>query len=154
MNKEKTNLLVKSFLDNIERKIPNIFDTDGLIVAEHRNHTEIVLRLKNQIMIDDITDSVEKNLEVKIIHADCSCDDKEYYVVGISSKPVENNMFMIYISSSMYGITNNIYFDLFDSIEIMLNHVAEVYNQTERRKEECSILERIDEKSLLSIFNL
>lgn len=153
MDKGKTNLLVKSFLDEIERKIPNIFDTDGLFVTEHGNHIEMALRLKIQKMIDDMTDFLEKNLEVKIIHADCSYDEKEFYVVGIS-KPVEDNMFMIYISSSMYGITNNLYIELFDSIEVMLNHVVEVYNLTESRNETRKILERINEKSILSIFNL
>lgn len=146
-------------IENLCNKLDNVaidvFDTnvENIVFVNHNNHTEAVLKTNKQIMIDDITDLLDEKLGVNIIHADCSYDRKNFLVVGFANE-AEDNMFVVYMFSTMYGAIDEVYVDFYSSMDILFTNVVDVYNQTAERLSSFKQLERISQEQILETFNI
>jgi hypothetical protein len=136
--------------ESLEATYPDTFEFQGMLPENHKTCSEIYIPIRKQTMIDDLTDSLEEKLNVNILYAVRSRDQKNVKVV-IYSMPYKDEMFVISIASSQYGIVNGITIVVFSSLEHMFNYVRRVYQQY-AGKSEWETLEAETPQKLFSHF--
>lgn len=130
-------------------KMPDVFDTQQYNIYIHDDYAEVVWKTKQQVMAEDLTDALEKKLNVHIMYASSENNGKNVKVEAYST-PVENSMYVVYLSSDQYGVIDSMTVIFFDSLEIMYYHLRKDYQGI--TKVESDIIEKQSPKDLVSIF--
>lgn len=133
----------------LEVKLPDIFGNQQYEITIHDDFAEVVLNMPSQVMAEDLTDALEKNIGVNVMYASKE-EGGRIVKVEAYSVPVEDSMYIIYISSSQYGIVNSITIFFFESLEIMYHHLRKDYQGI--TKVEADIIEKQPLADLISIF--
>lgn len=130
-------------------KMAETFDNQQYEINIHDDYAEVVWKTKKQVMAEDLTDSLEKKLGAHVMYASKE-DDGRIIKVEAYSTPVENSMYIIYLSSDQHGVVDSMTVVFFDSLEIMYYHLRKDYQNI--TKVESSIIEKQSLKDLVSIF--
>ena len=118
-------------------------------MSEHTSFLELVIPTTRQVMAEDLTQFLDDTLHLHIMSASKEDDGRVYKIVAYST-PVENAMYMIHFSSTMYGVVDSITVHFFDSTEVMYMYVRKYYHMIP--SEPSCVLERQELKDILSIF--
>lgn len=133
----------------LEVKLPDTFGNQHYEITIHDDFAEVVLNMPTQMMAEDLTDILEKNIGVNVMYAS---KEEQGRIVKVEaySAPVENSMYIIYISSSQHGVVDSITVFFFESLEIMYHHLRKDYQGI--TKVEADIIEKQSLADLVSIF--
>ena len=123
----------KTVKESLEMIYPDTFEFQGTLPENHKNCSEIYIPIRKQMMIDDLTTSLESKLNVNILHAVRSKDQRNIKVI-FYSMPYKDEMFVISAASTEYGIVNGITIVVFSSLEYMFNYVRRIYQQYAGKK--------------------
>ena len=108
--------------------LPAYFSEQRFGIVRHTYFTEVVMKMQNQHLLENFTSDLEDKLRMNILYASREESGKVYKVVAYST-PVEDEMFVAYLSSTQYGIVDAMTIFFFDSIETMYYQLL-----TERRR--------------------
>lgn len=89
-------------------------------------------------MIEELTDDLARKLGCHVLYAVKESEGKDYKVVAYSM-PVENRMYIIYISSWQYGVVDSMTVHFYDSMENMYRQITKEYTSAPKQ---CFILEK------------
>ena len=93
------------------------------------SYLEVVFPLSFQQLAEDMTDEIVKKLDYHVLYARKSNDDKIYHIV-LYSKPYVHEMVVIHMDSLQHGILEDIRVKFFDSMEVMYNHVLQLWHDS------------------------
>ena len=130
-------------------KMAETFGSQKYEIYIHYDYAEVVWKTKQQVMAEDLTDSLEKKLDAHIMYASKE-DDGKVVKVEAYSTPVENNMYVIYLSSNQHVVVDSMTVAFFDSLEIMYYHLRKDYQGI--TNVEADIIEKQSLKDLVGIF--
>lgn len=134
---------------SLQQKLPEFFGSQSYNIHVHDDFAEVVLTTKKQVMAEDLTDMLEKKMDAKILYA--SKEENGRIVKSEAySLPVENNMYIIYMSSSQHGILDSITVFFFDSLELMYYRLRKDYHGI--TKFDADIFEKQSLIDLVSLF--
>ena len=133
----------------LEVKLPDIFSNQRYEITIHDDFAEVVLNIPFQVMAEDLTDSLEKNIGVNVMYAS---KEEEGRIVKVEaySVPIEDSMYIIYISSNQHGVVDSVTIFFFESLEVMYHHLRKDYQGI--TKVEADIIEKQSLIDLISIF--
>ena len=133
------------------RNLSNLLNTTGFINVDKMEsnktsvNTEVHYPSDNQFLFSDITNKLPKlNILYK---AEEEKGMKEKWV--LFSDPFKENMYIIFLESDMFGVTDYITAEVYDSLEIFYTRLLKELKKEPgvmKRKEKMSI------KNLISIF--
>lgn len=123
------NYFTKS-IDEFHRKLdgnmPTFFAIDNTQTIDRNSFVEEILPLSFQQLAEDLTDEFATNMRFHVLYARKSYDDKVYHVV-LYSIPYEHEMVVVHMDSLQHGILEEIRVKFFDSMEVMYNHVRQLW---------------------------
>lgn len=133
----------------LEVKLPDSFGKQQYEITIHEDFAEVVLNMPIQMMAEDLTDALVKNIGVNVMYAS---KEEQGRIVKVEaySVPVEDSMYIIYVSSSQHGVVDSITVFFFESLEIMYHHLRKDYQGI--TKVEADIIEKQSLAELVSIF--
>lgn len=130
--------------------LPEYFSQQQIGIIKHTSFSEIVLRMNEQVLLENFISVLEEKLHVNVLYASKQEEGKVYKAVAYSS-PVEDEMLVFYLSSTQYGIVDTMTVFIFDSIETMYYHLLQERGRIP--KEEKNILEQESYSEMFSHFN-
>lgn len=130
--------------------LPDYFPIQQIGTIQHSDFMEVVFDMKDQHILENLVSDLSKKLHVHILYASKEEDEKVYKVVAYST-PVEDEMFIIYLSSTQYGIVNSMTVFFFDSLETMYCQLLRERNRMSKLQKD--ILEQESYSETLSNFN-
>lgn len=107
-------------------KMPEFFESQSYEINLYDDFAEVVWHTKTQVMAEDITDLMEKRIGANIMFASKENSGKVIKVEAYSA-PVENSMYIIYVSSEQYGVVDAVTVFFFDSFETMYHRLRKDY---------------------------
>lgn len=117
---------ISDFLSEIREGSSEFFNSVDLKTVLHGDCAEVFVELNKQVMMEDLVDSLAKDLGVQILYAARSEDGQTYKAVAYSI-PVENRMYVIHLASRQHSIVENMTVNFYDSLEVMYKHVAKEF---------------------------
>lgn len=129
---------ISDFLSEMRENLPEVFNSLEMKTVLHGNHAEVYFQLCSQAMIEELTDDLARKLGCQVLYAVKEGEGKDYKVVAYSM-PVENRMYIIYISSWQYGVVDSMTVHFYDSIENMYRQITKEYTSAPKQ---CFILEK------------
>ncbi len=145
-------LLVKETMLNLKgnllKNLPDVVDFKSLDITQHDDFYEVFVMLKRQLYLESYIDSLEKSFNLNILLASRKWDKSQYKLIAYH-RPLEGEMYAVFIDSVQYGLIDSITFRVYDSIEIMLYNL-----QSEKKKipQDWNVLEHQNYKEMLSLF--
>lgn len=133
------------------KNLSNLLDTTGFINVDKMEsnktsvNTEVRYPSDNQFLFSDITNKLSK-LHI-LYKAEEEKGMKEKWV--LFSDPFKENMYIIFLESDMFGVTDYITAEVYDSLEIFYTRLLKELKKEPgvmKRKEKMTI------KNLISIF--
>ena len=97
---------ISDFLSEMRENLPEVFNSLEMKTVLHGNYAEVYFQLCSQAMIEELTDDLARKLGCHVLYAVKKDEGKDYKVVAYSM-PVENRMYIIYISSWQYGVVDS-----------------------------------------------
>lgn len=118
---------ISDFLSMLREKATSFFAASEIRTVLHSEYAEVYFEQNSQLMMEDLVENLVEILGVHVLYAVKSNDDTTYKAV-LYSVPVENSMYIIFLSSKQHGIVESMTVNFFDSIEIMYKQVCEEYS--------------------------
>lgn len=138
------------FNQKLIKLLPDYFTNQQTGIIQHSSFAEIVFPMNEQCMLENFTSQLEEKLHVHVLYASREEGGKEYKVIAYSS-PVEDEMYIIYLSSTQYGVVDSLTVFFFDSIETMYCQLLKERNLMPKIQRD--ILEKEPYAEMLSHFN-
>ena len=129
---------ISDFLSELRGNLPELFNSVEMKTVLHDNYAEVYFQLSSQAMIEELTDNLAEKLGCHVLYAVKKDEGKDYKVIAYSI-PVENKMYIIYISSQQYGVVDSMTVHFYDSMENMYRQITKEYASAPK---ECFILEK------------
>lgn len=129
---------ISDFLSEMRENLPEVFNSIEMKTVLHGNYAEVYLQLCSQAMIEELIDDLARKLGCHVLYAVKEGEGKDYKVVAYSM-PVENRMYIIYISSWQYGVVDSMTVHFYDSMENMYRQITKEYTSAPKQ---CFILEK------------
>lgn len=129
---------ISDFLSEMRENLPDVFNSLEMKTVLHGNYAEVYFQLCSQAMIEELTDDLARKLGCHVLYAVKKDEGKDYKVVAYSM-PVENRMYIIYISSWQYGVVDSMTVHFYDSMENMYRQITKEYTSAPKL---CFILEK------------
>jgi hypothetical protein len=134
------------FVAKIDKTMPTFFSVDKMQKIERDSYIEVVIPLSFQQLAEDLTDEFAESLRFHVLYARKSYDDKIYHVV-LYSIPYEHEMVVIHMDSLQHGILEEIRVKFFSSMEVMYNHVRQLWHDSLFMKDK--LLEGVEQEAEL-----
>ncbi len=139
-----------NFKGIINNSFPEVMMFDDDSINSNNNRSIVRVTMKKQMMISDIIDKMEEIPFVKVLYA--SCDKRRCcYRRVIYSLPYNGKMFVMNVSSTMFGIVDNFIVTFYRSLDIMFNNIRKEYFAIQ--KSDYIILEKEQPTDLFSHFS-
>lgn len=138
-----------AFSKKMERSASSYFEKDRFDIFEHSSFLEVVIPTSSQYMAEDLTQILADSFHLNVMYAISEDSGKVIKVVAYS-EPVEDNMYIIYISSTMYGVVDFITVHFFDSTEVMYMYLQKAYRMIPSNPS--CVFEKQDVKDILKSF--
>ena len=129
---------ISDFLSEMRENLPEVCNSLEMKTVLHGNDAEDYFQLCSQAMIEELTDDLSRKLGCHVLYAVKEGEGKDYKVVAYSM-PVENRMYIIYISSWQYGVVDSMTVHFYDSMENMYRQITKEYTSAPKQ---CFILEK------------
>ena len=129
---------ISDFLSEMRENLPEVFNSIEMKTVLHGNYAEVYLQLCSQAMIEELIDDLARKLGCHVLYAVKEGEGKDYKVIAYSM-PVENRMYIIYISSWQYGVVDSMTVHFYDSMENMYRQITKEYTSAPKQ---CFILEK------------
>lgn len=129
---------ISDFLSEMRENLPEVFNSLEMKTVLHGYYAEVYFQLCSQAMIEELTDDLARKLGCHVLYAVKEGEGKDYKVVAYSM-PVENRMYIIYISSWQYGVVDSMTVHFYDSMENMYRQITKEYTSAPKL---CFILEK------------
>lgn len=120
--------------NELAQKLPNLVDGSTIEYEIHEDFMYLIVPFKIQTMTEKLTDVLNIELKWNVLFA-AKTEEGESYKVLLYSTPVENYMLIATLDSAQYGIIEKITIRVFDSVEIMLYHLKELYRFAKKDKD-------------------
>lgn len=130
--------------------MPEYFAEQQIGVIQHAYFSEVIISMREQHILEKCVSDLVDKLHINVLYASKEYEGKVYKVVAYST-PVEDEMFVIHLSSTNYGIVDSMAVFFFDSIEIMYYQLLQERNRMPKRQRD--ILEQESYAETLSNFN-
>ena len=130
--------------------LPGYFTEQQICVIQHAYFTEVVLNMEEQHVLENFVSDLVEKLHIHVLYASKEEKGKVYKVVAYST-PVEDEMFVVYLSSTNYGIVDSMTVFFFDSLETMYYQLLSERNRMPKLQK--NILEQESYTETLSNFN-
>lgn len=106
------------FYQKLMNRLPQYFETQQINVIDHSDYKEAVVHLSKQSLLEYFTDDLVKEFGLYVYLATKE-ENSKYYRVIVYPRPDEENMFVIYLSSQNYGLTDSMTIVFYDSVDVM-----------------------------------
>lgn len=130
-------------------KMPEYFEKQKFAITLHEDYAEVMWHMKKQLMAEDLTEILEKQMDANIMFA-FEEDNGAVIKIEAYSRPVEDSMYIIYASSEQHGIIDAITVFFYDSFDTMYHQLRNDYHRIINVKE--GIIERQSLQTLISNF--
>uniref|UniRef100_A0AB33IZM8 Uncharacterized protein n=1 Tax=Prevotella sp. GTC17254 TaxID=3236794 RepID=A0AB33IZM8_9BACT len=132
------------------KQLSPYFSTQQIGVVRHSYFVEVVFSMNDQQMLENFVSDLADKLHIHVLYASREDNGRVYKVVAYST-PVEDEMFVLHLSSTNYGIVDSMTVFFFDSLETMYYQLLAERNRMSKRQGD--ILEQEDYVETLSNFN-
>ena len=129
MNDNYLTISINEFQSKLDKSMPTFFSKENIQLIERNTFLEAVFPLSYQQLAEDLTDEFATNLRFHVLYARRTHDDKIYHIV-LYSIPYEHEMIVIHMDSLQHGIIEDIRVKFFESMEIMYNHVLQLWHDS------------------------
>lgn len=123
---------ISDFLSILRDKSSDFFMFSDIKTVLHSEYAEVYFEQDTQAMMEDFVENLVKVLGTHVLYAVKSEDDTSYKTV-LYSVPVENSMYVIYLSSQQHGIVDSMTMNFYDSMEVMYKQVCKEYSAMPRQ---------------------
>lgn len=127
------------------------FSEQQIGAVQHSYFVEVVFNMNDQQMLENFISDLEEKLHIHVLYASKEDNGKVYKTVAYSI-PVEDEMFVIYLSSTNHGIVDTMTVFFFESLETMYYHLLTERNRIDKLMKK-EILEQESYGKTLSNFN-
>ena len=107
-----------SFVNKIESVFYNSFDLGQKEVVEQEDCILLSVQFSEQQMMEYVVDELEQKFTTKILYATKTVDGGEYFAVAYS-EPYEDKMYVVFLTSDAFGISDNMVVRFYDSVDVM-----------------------------------
>lgn len=107
-----------SFVNKIESVFYNSFDLCQKEVVEQEDCILLSVHFSEQQMMENVVDELEQKFTTKILYATKTVDGGEYFAVAYS-EPYEGKMYVVFLTSDAFGISDNMVVRFYDSVDVM-----------------------------------
>ncbi len=136
------------FKVKIRTRFTNCFGNLSQVnIIPHKDCGEAVFGFSRQQMMEGFVDQLCNNLGVNILYATRSSNWATYKVIGYS-KPIEKQMYIIYLVSHQHGVIDVMDVEFYGSLELMYFQLMKCMSEIQDTKD--SVLEI---QQLHEIFN-
>ncbi len=140
-----TNSVIE-FQNKIRSFLPKFMEGNYTQTLTHQDCLETIFPLSFQQLAEDMTDELVTKMDFHVLYARKSYDDKIYHVV-LYSIPYEYEMVVIHMDSLQHGILEEIRVKFFSSMEVMYNHVRQLWHDSLFMKDK--LLEGVEQEAEL-----
>lgn len=109
---------VTQFLEVLYSKFPSVFCIKDAKAIQHDESVEIEVLSKGQQILGILIDDFIKTMKLSVFYILKQEMGSTFYSI-LYSRPVDDEMYIVYITSKMYGVVTSITAQFFDSIENM-----------------------------------
>lgn len=136
-----------NFQNNLATYLPAYYDGAEPHTSFLDNYMEAAFELAHQCVIEDFAETVAKALNAHILYIIC---DKQTWEAVIFSNPFPEELFVIELTSDLYGVTKHIKARFYASIEVVYEFLEQKLNSTMTIRGR--ILERMSQVDFIKIF--
>lgn len=140
---------ISDFLSILRDKSADFLKSYEIKTVLHSEYAEVYFEQSSQVMMEDLVENLVAVLGIHVLYAVKSDDGKTFKAVAYSV-PVENSMYIIYLSSQQYGIVDSMTVCFYDSLDIMYKQVCNEY--TNVPKQSVFVLEKEQRSVMVSSF--
>lgn len=112
------------------------FNLDNLRIDLYKNYGIVVIPLKKQYLINDLTDKLVQILNVNILYSTTKKDGRVCRTITYS-QPQINSMYIIGLESEMYGIVDEMSVTFFYSIDVMFTWLRDILESIQKSCKVC-----------------
>ena len=109
---------VTQFLEVLYSKFSNAFCIKDAKAIQHDESVEIEVLTKGQQILGILIDDFIKTMKLSVFYILKQEMGSTFYSI-LYSRPVDDEMYIVYITSKMYGVVTSITAQFFDSIDNM-----------------------------------
>ena len=129
MNDNYLTFSLEAFQGKLRSFLPKFMDGNHNETIQRKDYLETTFPLSFQQLAEDMTDELVTKLDYHVLYARKSDDDKIYHIV-LYSIPYEHELVVIHMDSLQHGIIEDIRVKFFESMEIMYNHVLQLWHDS------------------------
>lgn len=126
---EATYVSLENFKKKIQEYMPTIFLGSEDSIYERDVCVEMIVTPRCQFNIPTIAEKMERMLLLDTLYVFQSGDKRCIWTM-MFSKPVENEMYSVYLTSNQYGLTEQLRVSFYDSIEVMHDALADAWHRS------------------------
>lgn len=109
---------VTQFLEVLYSKFPNVFCIKDAKAIQHDESVEIEVLTKGQQILGILIDDFIKTMKLSVFYILKQEMGSTFYSI-LYSRTVDDEMYIVYITSKMYGVVTSVTAQFFDSIDNM-----------------------------------
>ena len=146
------NSIVRNFT-KLQEIISNtgMFQCDNLQLKITKDIGTVTIPMVRQHMADDFLSELTSFLDVNVLYAYKKQDGSSYRIVAYTM-PFQDEMYIVSVDSQQYGIVEEMYVTLFESLDIMFKWLHKGYEMLLENKDQIEIIEQQDLTSLYKNF--
>lgn len=146
------NSIVRNFT-KLQEIISNtgMFQCDNLQLKITKDIGTVTIPMVRQHMADDFLRELTSFLDVNVLYAYKKQDGSSYRIVAYTM-PFQDEMYIVSVDSQQYGIVEEMYITLFESLDIMFKWLHKGYEMLLENKDQIEIIEQQDLTSLYKNF--
>lgn len=138
------NSIVRNFT-KLQEIISNtgMFQCDNLQLKITKDIGTVTIPMVRQHMADDFLRELTSFLDVNVLYAYKKQDGSSYRIVAYTM-PFQDEMYIVSVDSQQYGIVEEMYVTLFESLDIMFKWLYKGYEMLLENKDQIEIIEQQD----------
>lgn len=123
--KAASDIMDDALLQNLNRfkeqiTASGIFALENLRLDISKHAGTVIIPMKQQHMLSDISDGLVEKLKVKILYS-YKTEDGTYHKTVAYSQPYPDEMYIIGMESQMYGVVEEMTVTFFDTLDVMFD---------------------------------
>lgn len=140
---------IENFLQELYSKFPKMFLQKDTRALQHDDSVEVEVKTNGQQMLGYLIDDFTKKMGLKVFYIVKQDYGATYYSI-LYSMPVEREMYVLYMTSRMYGVINSVTAQFFESIDIMYEQMLQ--EDKNFRKIEGDVIEKQPVRDMINNF--
>lgn len=143
----ETKSAILAILEKLASQLPNVFNVNMAKAMEHDDSVEVEIPTEGQKMSEYLIDDLKHKMQLNIFFVIRSENGSRYNCV-LYSDPTDNNMFIVYVNSHMFGLVDSVVIEFYNSIDIMYDQLYNEYRQSKK-----SDGDRIEQQPIRELIN-